>query len=228
MDLSPQKIRWILIYLFVLLISVALHEFGHAIVAYKLGDDTPRRQGRVTLNPLAHADPVGTFFLPLVSSVLGAASGFGIGGFGWGRPVQWQPHRVSRKISMSLAKILVSLAGPTMNLVLATVIVIINVVLLKQGVISPTGEVGKILPYAVRLNFVLFFFNLLPIPPLDGGHIVQSFLPYRHREAFDSIARFSPFLLLAIMATPQLGFIVAWPAVQVAGALYHLFGVTVM
>src|SRR6195952_2838019 len=78
MDLTPEKIRWILIYVFVLLISVALHEFGHAIMAHKLGDDTPSRQGRVTLNPLAHADPVGTLLLPII----GGISGFG--GFGWG------------------------------------------------------------------------------------------------------------------------------------------------
>ena len=95
MDLSPQQIRWILIGVFVLLVSVALHEFGHAIMAYKLGDDTPKRQGRVTLNPLAHADPIGTLLLPLIGGIY-AATGGSVGGFGWGKPVQWTPHRIRR------------------------------------------------------------------------------------------------------------------------------------
>src|SRR5678815_3206916 len=129
MDLTPEKIRWILIYVFVLLISVALHEFGHAIMAHKLGDDTPSRQGRVTLNPLAHADPIGTLLLPLVGSIYGAATGHG-GGFGWGKPVQWQPHRISRRVSMSTAKILVAVAGPAMNIVLAVFIACVHALLI--------------------------------------------------------------------------------------------------
>src|SRR5215831_6785804 len=164
MELTTEKIRWIFIYVFVLLISVALHEFGHAIMADKLGDDTPRRQGRVTLNPLAHADPIGTLLLPLVGSLYGAMTGYG-GGFGWGKPVQWQPHRVSRKVTMSTAKVLVALAGPAMNVVLAAV----HCVLMSQHVVSWTSGVGQILRFAVVTNFVLCFFNLLPVPPLDGG-----------------------------------------------------------
>lgn len=218
MDLSSEQIRWILITVFVLLISVALHEFGHAIVAHKLGDDTPNRQGRVTLNPLAHADPIGTFVLPLIGGLYGA------GGFGWGKPVQWQPHRITRKISMSLAKVLVAIAGPSMNLLLAVAVAVIHTVLFKQGVVHMGGEVNKILPYVVQLNFILFFFNLLPIPPLDGGHVVQSFVPYRHRDAFDNFARYSPFLLLAVMLIPRMSLIFVWPATHLTTALYQLLG----
>src|SRR4029079_9135697 len=134
MELTPEKIRWILIYVFVLLISVALHEFGHAIMAHKLGDDTPSRQGRVTLNPLAHADPIGTLLLPLVGAIYGAATGHG-GGLRWGTPVQWQPHRINRKYSMSTAKILVAVAGPAMNLLLATVIAGVHAILISQQVL---------------------------------------------------------------------------------------------
>ncbi|HEY0194034.1 MAG TPA: site-2 protease family protein [Kofleriaceae bacterium] len=227
MDLSSEQIRWILIYVFVLLISVAMHEFGHAIVAHTLGDDTPKRQGRVTLNPLAHADPIGTFVLPLIGSIYGAASGHG-GGFGWGKPVEWQPHRITRKISMTTAKILVAVAGPSMNLLLATTIAVIHIVLVTRGVVAPGSDVNKILPYAVQLNFVLLFFNLLPIPPLDGGHVLQSFVPYRHRETFESFARYSPFLLLAVMLIPKLSIVFIWPATLLASHLYqflgHLFG----
>ncbi|HEX2688621.1 MAG TPA: site-2 protease family protein [Kofleriaceae bacterium] len=224
MELTPEKIRWILIYVFVLLISVALHEFGHAIMAHKLGDDTPSRQGRVTLNPLAHADPIGTLLLPLIGSLYGAATGHG-GGFGWGKPVQWQPHRIHRRISMSTAKILVAVAGPTMNLLLATAIAGLHAILIAQHVLVVSGEVSQILFFAVLTNFVLFFFNLLPVPPLDGGHVAQSFMPYRHRDKFDQVMRYSPFIVLGFMLIPQMQVVFAWPASFLARHLYHLLGV---
>src|SRR5215467_8516611 len=195
MNLSPEQARWSLLYVLVLLVSVALHEFGHAIMADKLGDDTPRRQGRVTLNPLAHADPIGTLVLPLVGAVYGAASGGG--GFGWGKPVQWQPHRISRKWSMSTAKILVAVAGPGMNLVLGTVIAAVHTLLMTQHAIDPIGKLSQVLYFAAITNYVLLFFNLLPVPPLDGGHVAQSFCPYRYRDRFESFARYSPFIVLA-------------------------------
>lgn len=231
MNVTPQQIRLAVIYVLVLLISVALHEFGHAFMADRLGDDTPRRQGRVTLNPLAHADVIGTLLLPLIGGVYGA-------GFGWGKPVQWQPHRVSRRVSMSTAKILVAVAGPGMNLVLATVIALVHVVLLSQHVLntpvqfflSPDGPlvVGDLLGAAALTNLVLFFFNLLPMPPLDGGHVAQSFLPYRHRDAYNAVARYAPFALLALMLIPQLRLVFLWPAYHVVELLYrglgHLFG----
>jgi Zn-dependent protease len=233
MDLSPQKIRWIFIYVFVLLISVALHEFGHAIMADRLGDDTPRRQGRVTLNPLAHADPIGTLLLPLVGSLYGAMTGMG-GGFGWGKPVQWQPHRISRRVSMSTAKILVAVAGPGMNLLLATLTVLVHTVLISQGVLSPPlitqgGQLvyvgfGAILHFAVITNFVLFFFNLLPVPPLDGGHVAQSFTPYRYRDQFDQFARYAPFVVLGFMLIPAMQVVFVWPANYLGGHVYQLFG----
>jgi Zn-dependent protease len=224
MDLTPEKIRWILIYVFVLLISVALHEFGHALMADRLGDDTPRRQGRVTLNPLAHADPVGTFLLPLLGSLYGAATGHG-GGFGWGKPVQWQPQRINRKYAMSTAKILVAVAGPAMNLVLGTVIAGVHAILLSQHVLVLGSEASSILFFAVLTNFVLFFFNLLPVPPLDGGHVAQSFLPYRYRDRYDNFARYSPFIVLGFMLIPQMRVVFSWPATFLATHLYQLYGV---
>jgi Zn-dependent protease len=223
MDISPERIRWALLYVLVLLVSVALHEFGHAVMADRLGDDTPRRQGRVTLNPLAHADLIGTILLPLFGAFAG-------GGFGWGKPVQWQPHRVSRKVSMSTAKILVSVAGPAMNLLLGTLIALVHTLLISLNVLDATNPgVGWLLHFAAITNFVLFFFNLLPIPPLDGGHVAQSFLPHRYRAGYEEIARYAPFALLALMLIPQISQVFVWPATQVAGAVYrgfgHLFGV---
>lgn len=224
MDLGAEQIRWILIGLFVLIVSVALHEFGHAIMAHKLGDDTPKRQGRVTLNPLAHADPIGTFLLPLVGGIY-AAAGSALGGFGWGKPVQWNPSRIRRGIRMSTANILVSFAGPAMNLLLAFVLASVLVVLIWQG--AGGTDVYKILNFAVTTNFVLFFFNLLPIPPLDGGHIAGAFMPYRHREKYESYARYAPFLLLALLMIPQLRNVFLAPALWCRDGLYSGLGAIV-
>src|SRR3954454_1885054 len=144
MNLSPEQIRWILFRVMILIASVAFHEFGHAIMADRLGDDTPRRQGRVTLNPLAHADPIGTLLLPIVGSVYAAAGG-GLGGFGWGRPVQWNPTRILRKWSMATARILVAIAGPAMNIVLALLVSTLHTILLWKGVVTITSDVSQIL-----------------------------------------------------------------------------------
>ena len=222
MDLGPEQIRFILTALFVLVISVALHEFGHAFMAYKLGDDTPKRQGRVTLNPLAHADPIGTLLLPVLGNLHAAAGGAG-GGFGWGKPVQWQPHRIRRGISMAWANILVSVAGPFMNLLLATVTALTHSILLGQDVVAWGDSVSKVLTFIVGTNFILFFFNLLPVPPLDGGHVAQAFVPYKHRAKFESYARFGPFIILGVMLIPQVRQVFAVPAYWCTEHLYKAF-----
>ena len=219
--MSPQQIRQALISVFVLLVSVAFHEFGHAIMADRLGDDTPRRQGRVTLNPLAHADLIGTLILPLVGGLYGA-------GFGWGKPVQWQPSRINRKWSMTTAQILVAVAGPSMNVLLGCLTALVHTILLWRGVVTPHSEVTQLLYFAVATNFVLFFFNLVPAPPLDGGHVAQGLTPYRHRAMYDSYAKFGPFVVLAIVAIPQLARIFLIPAYWCTDGVYHglfkLFG----
>lgn len=223
MSLTPDQIRWVFIYLFVLVISVALHEFGHAFMADRLGDDTPRRQGRVTLNPIAHADVVGTLLLPLLGGLYGAASGHG-GGFGWGKPVQWNPSRIRRGISMSTARILVAIAGPCMNLVLGTLVALAHTILAVHHVIAPFADVGQILYFAATTNFLLFFFNLLPLPPLDGGHVAESFMPYKYRRQFENFARYAPFVILGFMLIPQMQQLFVVPARWCTNHVYQLFG----
>ncbi len=228
MDLSPEDIRQIVVGVFILIISVALHEFGHAYMADRLGDDTPRRQGRVTLNPLAHADPIGTILLPIIGGIHGAGGGGG-GGFGWGKPVQWQPSRIRRGISMATANILVSFAGPFMNLILGTFVALTHVILIKAGVLHGVsgghlGTVDGILVQATATNFVLFFFNLLPVPPLDGGHIAQAFTPYRYREQFDNLAKYGPFVIIGIMLIPQVRLVFSVPATWCTEHVYYGLG----
>jgi Zn-dependent protease len=123
---------------------------------------------------------------------------------------------------MSTANILVSFAGPAMNIVLAVIVTTVSVILMSQGVGSI--ELHKVLYAAVVTNFILFFFNLLPIPPLDGGHIAQAFMPYRQREKFESYARYAPFLLLATIMIPELRIVFVGPAKWCAAHLYSGLG----
>jgi Zn-dependent protease len=223
MDLSPEAFRQIFIRVFVLVVSVCFHEFGHAYMADRLGDDTPRRQGRVTLNPVAHADPIGTLLLPIVGGLY-AAAGHSVGGFGWGRPVQWQPSRIKRKWKMSTATLLVAFAGPAMNVVLAVLIAGVQTILIHQGVIARYERVDAILSFAVYTNFILFFFNLVPAPPLDGGHVAGALMPYKHRSTWDQIARFGPFVVIAIVMISPLAKIFIIPATFCGDKLYMLMG----
>ena len=223
MNMTPENIRWVAIYMITLIVSVALHEWGHAFMADKLGDDTPRRQGRVTLNPMAHADPIGTLALPLISSVLAAGSGYIGGGFGWGRPVQWNPARINRKWRMYTAIILVSIAGPAMNLILGTLLVFVHVMLAKTSAISATSPLHQIMWFAAGMNYTLFFFNLVPCPPLDGGHVAEALTPYKHRRKWEEYLRFSPFVFLALICIPQVQQIFLIPANWCRTHVYQLF-----
>ncbi|MFN0246275.1 MAG: site-2 protease family protein [Kofleriaceae bacterium] len=222
MDLSVEQIRWIFVYLFVLIISIAFHEFGHAWMAVKCGDRTPEKDGRVTLNPIAHIDPVGTLLLPVVGAIYGAANGT-VGGFGWGKPVMWNPTHVKRSMKMSTAQILVSIAGPGMNLFLAIVIALVHVILVKQNVINGAGDASQILMFASATNMLLLFFNMLPIPPLDGGHVLEQFVPYKHRARFEKIAVYAPFALLAVLMIPPIRKVFQVPAQWCTERIYSLF-----
>lgn len=168
------------------LVAIVFHEFAHAFVADKLGDDTPRREGRLTLNPIKHLDPIGSLLLLFA-------------GFGWGKPVHVDSRNYSRKIGMEKGEALVSIAGPLMNFLLAIVFTIITCIVLKAtnsqivflgnevGLIatSQMAEIGlKILIFAITINVGLGIFNLIPLPPLDGSKVIMPFLPYKAKEFF--------------------------------------------
>ncbi|HEY4175672.1 MAG TPA: site-2 protease family protein [Kofleriaceae bacterium] len=220
MDISAAQLKWIFIDVFVLIISISLHEFGHAFMATRLGDDTPARQGRVTLNPIAHIDPVGTLLLPILGGLF-AAAGAPVGGFGWGKPVQWQPHRIRRGINMSTAKILVAIAGPLMNALLACVVALTHGILMHFKVLSSGSDLNLVLYFAVATNFILMFFNLLPLPPLDGGHVAEQFVPYKHRDKFHEVAKYAPFVILGIMLIPKVQQVFLIPAIWCTEHVYR-------
>lgn len=218
-DFTPEQMRWIVQAMAVLLLSICVHEFGHAYLADRLGDPLPRQQGRVTLNPLAHADPIGTVVFPLVGLMYA-----GVPGFGWGRPVQVQPWRFNRKYEMRKGHMFVAFAGPLMNLLFGSFIAILFAVLLVTETIEPGGPAWRLLNYAVILNFILFFFNLIPAPPLDGGAVTEGLLPRKYLPAFERYAVYGPFVLMAVILIPGLSTIFTWPARLVTRNLYNGLG----
>jgi len=175
---------------------VALHEFAHAWMANRCGDDTPRLQGRLTLDPLAHIDWIGTVILPLVL-VLMAAAGGGQMLLGWGKPVQVNLNNfgVRRRDD-----ILVSVAGPFMNLL---IVIGLFMILRILGWFHVYSADRAILAMA-QLSMFLCFFNLLPIPPLDGGHIMRNLVGISD-EAYAAISRYSFLFFIMIMRSPAVG-----------------------
>jgi Zn-dependent protease len=165
--------------------AIVLHEIAHGYVAYRLGDPTAKRAGRLTLNPIVHIDPIGTVVLPILMLVLSGGTYF----FGWAKPVPIDPRNFRDKRTGIL---LSGIAGPTMNIVLA----------LGAGLVSRAlapGEftsIGSLLRFFCYGNLILAFFNLIPIPPLDGSRVIQWFLPESARNAYNSIARYGFFILI--------------------------------
>ncbi|HEX3901529.1 MAG TPA: site-2 protease family protein [Polyangia bacterium] len=171
MGLSNEQIQRALLSLIAFVISVSVHEFGHAFVADRLGDRLPRMQGRVTLSPLAHIDLLGTIILPLVAALMPGSFPL----IAWGKPVQTNPRNYTR-LSAKLGHMVVSLAGPAMNLLLAILVSIVFLILGKSGHLSAKAAT-ILVQYFLALNIALMFFNLIPVPPLDGAAVLAGFLP---------------------------------------------------
>jgi Zn-dependent protease len=181
-----------LLQLILLIISIGLHEFGHAWMADRRGDPLPRLQGRVTLNPFAHTDPIGTIALPAIMIFL--SPGFGL--IGWGKPVQISlPNPKTRRMD----DICITLAGPGMNLVLCFVFAVIG----GLGGFDPRTQAVIIdfLQMGVFLNASLVVFNLIPIPPLDGSRVAVRLGLYSE-ETFLMLARWGFIILLVAVNLP--------------------------
>ena len=224
--LTPEVLRDIVAKLIILILSICVHEFGHAFVADKLGDRLPRSQGRVTLNPFAHVDPIGTLALPGFALFI---SGGATTGFGWGKPVMVQPVSFSRRFSMRTGHMFVAFAGPAMNVLFALFLAVLLYALIHFDVFKQTdlyrhGTLAAMLSYAVAMNFVLFFFNLIPSAPLDGGAVMEGLLPRRLLPGFHEFQKYAIFLLIAIIMSDKLAVIFLWPAYK----LHHLLLSTVL
>jgi Zn-dependent protease len=196
-----QEFVLILFQIVVLMLAFSVHESAHAYVAMRLGDPTAYMLGRVSLNPLVHLDPLGSVVIPLISLV------YGWGMIGWAKPCPVTPRNFR---NWKRDDILVSLAGPASNLAMALVAMILLLVfkhVVPGGTLSiesamdlanhfpgvETDHLSKLFPFAlllyfgVLINLLLFVFNLLPIPPLDGSHVLRHFLPYKAEQVYNRI-----------------------------------------
>ncbi|HNN94290.1 MAG TPA: site-2 protease family protein [Pseudomonadota bacterium] len=179
-----------------LIMCVTVHEFGHAFVADRLGDPLPRRQGRVTLNPIAHIDPLGTLLFPALMA-MGASVPLA-----WGKPVEWTGHpaNLTRRFSMRTIRFFVAVAGPGMNLILA---VLLSAVFLLCSKLAWLAGMKMCLEL-IAMNFGLMFFNLLPIPPLDG-RVFLEYLPDSLSVVRDTLFRYGQFIFLALILLGGVG-----------------------
>lgn len=182
--------------LIVLVLSLTVHEFFHAWTAWRLGDDTAARMGRLTLNPIPHIDLLGTIILPLMNAPIG-----------WAKPVPVNPARFRRGVSMSRGDILVSTAGPLSNIGLGLLSAVAYGLLVRfsPGLVE-TGSAGHaLLVRLILVNAGLAVFNLLPIPPLDGGHVADSLMPVRWRPGWEKFVTIAPFILIGLLLLESYG-----------------------
>lgn len=191
----------LVVLIFPLLISITVHEWSHGIVAYKFGDPTPKMQGRLTFNPFAHLDPIGTLMLFIV-------------GIGWAKPVQINPENIDSKWK----QMLVALAGPASNFIFAVILSFIlygivsytNYAYVVDHVTPKAGFEGLILTmlgFLIKINIILGLFNLLPLPPLDGSNIIKWVLPEKLARAYFSLAPFGLIILIILLFTVGFNFI---------------------
>jgi Zn-dependent protease len=177
-----------------LVVAFTVHEFAHAFVADRFGDDTPRRQGRLTLNPLVHLDPLGSLMLILA-------------GFGWARPVEVNPYQLQRR--SPAAPMLVALAGPVSNILLA----LLAAIPVRAGLVSPAFSTTTMPSgYEFFINFafiniLLALFNLIPLFPLDGEKILHYFLPPSGKAALENVRQYGSIILIVLVVVlPRTGF----------------------
>jgi Zn-dependent protease len=193
--ISNDQVRLALLSLVGFVLSVTVHEFGHAFVADRFGDRLPRSQGRLTLSPLAHIDLLGTIVIPLVAAFVS-----GVPFIAWGKPVQTNPSGMTTRLPRTTANLLVSLAGPFMNLVLAVLVSVGLIAVARTGHLS-MSVAGAVIRFVVVLNISLMFFNLLPIPPLDGASILAVILPPRFHGVLNGMRRWGMLVLMLLFAT---------------------------
>lgn len=201
------------------LIAITFHEFAHAFVAYKLGDDTPKFQGRLSLNPFSHLDPFGVIMLIFAH-------------IGWGKPVEINPNNFTRKISARTAEALVALAGPLMNFILAIVFAIIFYALQTFATSFVFGsEIGSIIysmvQYAVIVNIGLGVFNLIPLPPLDGSKIIMPFLPYKAKQWFINNTQIFYLVFIVLWISGLAGRIISPAIIWLANSITNICGLII-
>ncbi|HEX8137397.1 MAG TPA: site-2 protease family protein [Pyrinomonadaceae bacterium] len=200
---GPELIGQLIIYMVVLVFAISAHEAAHAWMSNKFGDDTARLLGRVTLNPVAHTDPIGTLLIPIAAFIFGHLGGpaASIPLIGWGKPTPVNPLRWRNK---DVANVMVSGAGIMANLTIAIFALLIFKVLQYTGLGMAISEtlrtpVVMFLYFSLVMNVSLAIFNLLPFPPLDGSKILETFLPESFRPILNVMEQYGFMILMVLM-----------------------------
>lgn len=170
----------------ILIVSIIIHEVAHGYMADYLGDPTARLQGRLTLNPIKHIDPLGSIIVPLLTAL--ATPGFVLG---WAKPVPYNPYNLKNKRS---GEFLIAFAGPASNLIIALVFGLI-IRFVQHGVMTPFIEIAA---YIVIINIILAVFNLIPIPPLDGSKLLFSILPQQYGRVRTMLEAYAPIFIIIV------------------------------
>jgi Zn-dependent protease len=199
----------------VVLVSLGCHEFGHAWTAVMFGDPTPREEGRYTLNPVKHMDLLGTVLVPIAAMLLKTQP------FAWAKPVNYSGYRFSRRVSVKTGLMACAAAGPVVNLVLAIVGAFVLAAMAHQHREWFGWWFKAAMGHLLAWNTLLFLFNLLPVPPLDGARVVKGFLPYSWQNAYGQVERFGP-IFLAVLLVYVGGAVVQVPRAWLEGELMTL------
>ena len=200
---GPELIGQLVIYMVVLVFAISAHEAAHAWMSNKFGDDTARLLGRVTLNPVAHTDPIGTLLIPIAAFIIGHIGGpaASIPLIGWGKPTPVNPNRWRNK---DVANVMVSGAGIMANMIIAICALLIFKVLQYSGLGMAISEtlrtpVVMFVYFSLVMNVSLAIFNLLPFPPLDGSKILETFLPASFRPILNVMEQYGFMILMVLM-----------------------------
>ena len=217
-DLTPQHIALGLTTYVVLLFSLSFHESAHAWMAWKLGDDTAKNLGRVSLNPIVHIDPIGTLLFPLIQIFTNVPL------LGWAKPTPYNPANFRRDVTMRKGHMLVAAAGPVSNFLLALIFTGILFVLIKAHVVESQEDfLLHLMALGIELNVLLAVFNLIPIPPLDGSKVASFGLPGDLGERYDRIVGPYGFLILMLLLISGAFGYVVYPVQRfIVGLLFGL------
>jgi Zn-dependent protease len=201
--MGSEFIASLIIYIIVLVFAISAHEAAHAWMSYKFGDDTARLLGRITLNPVAHTDPIGTLLIPIAGFIMSSIGG-AIGTIpliGWGKPTPVNPLLWRKK---DLANVMVSAAGVMANTLIAVTFIVIYKIIQRTTLFDDGGALSSVeervalfLHYTIYMNASLAVFNLLPFPPLDGSKILHTFLPDSMKPALEAMEQYGYLILMA-------------------------------